>query len=226
MRRPRALLPLFLAASLTSAASSVWLPASAIATPAGTTSLAPPLAAVLASIPPRAAAAPTGSELVAQLKSLSVEERERKLLEQLFAGNVPSFLRHLRPVKSQIKGAAGRSVEAVMWVMPDYLAVGSDSDFVRVPLGLDSAVSVARRFGCTLPTRKMVDTIYRQAERKVSPRPMTPGAEMTSIAYVLEHNRTIEAQLQGCTRGSLVSGDKKDVVLTRRLFDRPGKVAI
>ena len=110
--------------------------------------------------------------------------------------------------------------------MPDYLAVGSDEDFVRVPLGLDEALTVARRFGFTLPTRKIVNTIHSQAEARLDPKPMPAGAAMTSVAYLWAHNRTIEEQQRRLPSGTLVSGTKKDVVLTPRLASFPGRVAI
>ena len=106
------------------------------------------------------------------------------------------------------------------------LAVGSDDDFVRVPLGLEDALTVARRFGFTLPTRKMVDTIHRQAEAKLDPRPMSAGAAMTSVAYLRAHNETISGQQRGFLPGTLVSGTKKDIVLAPRLAALPDRVAI
>ena len=44
-------------------------------------------------------------------------------------------------------------------VMPDYLAVGSDDDFVRMPMRPQTAQQIADAFGCVLPTRKIVDAM-------------------------------------------------------------------
>jgi hypothetical protein len=49
---------------------------------------------------------------------------------------------------------------------------------------------------------------------------------MTSPEYLLRHNRTIESQLAGRPRGLLLSGHKKDLVLTNRLTRRARRVAI
>jgi hypothetical protein len=160
-----------------------------------------------------------------RLESASRAERSRVLVEEILAGNIPSVLRRLRGVETSVAGPEG-PVKATVWVMPDYLAVGSDEDFVRVPLGLDDALTVARQFGFTLPTRKIVDTIHRQAEAKLDPRPMPAGASMTSVAYLRAHNETISGQQRGFPPGTLVSGSKKDVVITPRLAAFPGKVAI
>ncbi len=181
---------------------------------------------LVASIPPRDASAPTGSQLMARLASSSREERSRVLVEQILEGNIPAALRHLRSVEMSVPGPAGAPVHAVVWVMPDYLAVGSDEDFVRVPLGLEEALTVARRFGFTLPTRRIVNTIHSQAEARLDPKPMPAGAAMTSVAYLWAHNRTIEEQQRRLPSGTLVSGTKKDVVLTPRLASFPGRVAI
>jgi hypothetical protein len=198
----------------------------ALAGPARAAAVSPGLlaapAALTASIPPRAPGAPSGSELVARLASSSEEVRRRALLEEILRGNVPDFLRRLRPVEMQ----ASPTARAVIWVMPDYLAAGSDEDFVRVPLGLDEALRVAQAFGFTLPTRKMVDSIYRQAERKLAPWPMPAGPAMTSLDFLWRHDRAIAGQLAGSPLGLLVAGDKKDLVMTPRLAARPGKVAI
>jgi hypothetical protein len=161
-----------------------------------------------------------------RLASSSREERSRVLVEQILGGNIPSALRLLRAVETCIPGPTGALVRAVVWVMPDYLAVGSDEDSVRVPLGLEEALTVARRFGFTLPTRKIVNTIHLQAEARLDPKPMPAGAAMTSVAYLLAHNRTIESQQRQIPPGTLVSGTKKDVVITPRLASIPGRVAI
>ena len=181
---------------------------------------------LVASIPARDASAPTGSQLMVRLASSSLEERSRVLVGQILEGNIPGALRRLHAVETCVPGPSGALVRAVVWVMPDYLAVGSDEDFVRVPLGLPDALTVARRFGFTLPTRKIVNTIHLQAEAKLDPKPMPAGAAMTSVAYLQAHNRTIEAQQRRLPSGALVSGTKKDVVITPRLASSPGRVAI
>ena len=57
---------------------------------------------------------------------------------------------------------------------------------------------------------------------------MLPGPQMRSTAYYVEHNRKINRQrlALGCPLDALVSGHKKDVVLTNRLARNREKVAI
>ena len=49
---------------------------------------------------------------------------------------------------------------------------------------------------------------------------------MTSVAYFRAHDETIEEQLRSLPAGLLVSGAKKDLVITPRLAAHPGRVAI
>ncbi len=174
-------------------------------------------------IPRRPGRAGGGSEVIGRLTAAGGRDRDDAILGEVLAGNVPDFQRNLVPVTFTDNGT-----RVTICVTPDYLAVGSDRDFVRVPLGLPAAMRVAERFDMVLPTTRMVDAIYRQASVHLSPAPMEPGAQMSSTAYFLRHNTTVEAQRAraGARLGQLVSGHKKDLVLTNRLNANPGRVAI
>jgi len=117
-------------------------------------------------------------------------------------------------------GGARRELQ----VLPDVLAVGSDADSVRICLTLQSAQRVADALGCLLPTPRISDEIHRQAALKVPPDPLTHERE--SIATMLRHSRILDARIRGAAAGALVAGGKKDVVITNRLLERPGRVAI
>ena len=93
-----------------------------------------------------------------------------------------------------------REVTATIEVMPDYLAVGSDDDFVRMPMTPQTAQRIADQFGCVLPTRKMVDAIDAAAEVRLAPHPMTEDRE--AVATFVEHNEIIEKQAAGKQLGS------------------------
>jgi hypothetical protein len=179
-------------------------------------------------IPGRPAGAPSGSEIARQARNLGGTAREILLRDELFAGNIPTFLRQLVPVTLSGTDATGRRADITLCVAPDYVAVGSNGDFLRVPLGLDTALGVASRFGFVLPTRALVDTIYRQSGARLEPKPMKPGAQMTSTDYYVRHNRQIDLQRtsRGLPLGELLTGHKKDLVLTDRLRRKRGRVAI
>ena len=175
-------------------------------------------------IPARAAGALTGSAFIESVASLPRAEREAVILRELMAGNIPSFLRTLRTVQASATGADGRTHSIAYEVMPDYLAIGSDDDFVRMPMDPYTAQAFCDAFGFVLPTRKMVNDIWAAATVRVEPRPLTQERE--SPLTFLQHHRIIEEQLAGRERGALVAGIKKDVVVSNRLLERADRVAI
>ena len=159
---------------------------------------------------------------------MNSQEREEAILEEISKGNVPEFLRRLVPVKLQCELTNGQALTATIFVTPDYLAIGSDSDFLRIPMNLHTAVTIAERFGFVLPTRKMVDGIYLQSHYHLVPQPLPAGPRMRSTEYYSAHNQMIEDQVHalGVPLGALVSGDKKDVVMSNRLALNLGRIAI
>ncbi|MEM6566630.1 MAG: hypothetical protein AAF665_19420 [Pseudomonadota bacterium] len=179
-------------------------------------------------MPRRKGGAAGASSVLAGVRSVDGVKRDQMVVSELLKGNMPSFQRNLVPVTLSGPTSDGGVANITLCVTPDYLALGSDSDFVRVPLGLDGASRVAKSFNMVLPTPRVVDAIYRQSKTRLSPSPMTPGAQMTSTNYFMRHNDTVEAQRRsaGATHGNLIAGHKKDVVLTTRLASNRGRVAI
>jgi hypothetical protein len=178
-------------------------------------------------IPRRPRNAASGSAVMAAVGNGSGSGRDNALVAEAVRGNIPAHLRNLQPVEfAGIVG--GRQTQITLCVTPDYLAIGSDDDHVRVPLGLPAALRVADAFDMMLPTTRMVDAIYAQADIRVSPSPMTPGSAMSSTDYFLRHDATLDAQFAraGARDGVLVAGHKKDVVIANRLANAPGRVAI
>ncbi len=182
-------------------------------------------AALTGRIPARPAQAMTGSQFVESVRTMNSQDRERAVERELLRGNIPAFLRTLTPVTLAAQGGAPA---ATVFVMPDYLSIGSDEDFVRIPMNLETASDVAAKFGFTLPTRRIVNAIYAQSAYHLAPEPLPPGPQMSSTEYYRHHNDLIDAQSheRGVVNGTLVSGHKKDVVLTNRLLKTPGRIAI
>ena len=100
-----------------------------------------------AGLPKRPRRARTASALMADMRAIGGTERDRMVAEQVLAGNIPGFMRRFVPVT--LHGTAPRHgrVEVTICVTPDYLALGEDTDFVRVPLGLPAAAAIADRLG-------------------------------------------------------------------------------
>ena len=203
----------------------VGMPAGGGVHPAGRAVDVPP-ASLVARIPPRPPGALSGSQFVAYVSALSAAEREQAIADELLSGNIPHFLRRLKAVELSSSDSTRQPSHARVWVMPDYLAIGSDDDFVRFPVSFVTATVVARELGFVLPTTAIVDAIYRQAELRLPPQPMTPGPAMTSTAYVKAHDETIRTQLSGHPLGELTAGHKKDYVLTNRLLRATEREAI
>lgn len=175
-------------------------------------------------IPKRPPNAVGGAEFFRSLDKLTPAERDDAIAKEILRGNIPDFLRTFQKVTVKAKGTAGKDHTSVIEVMPDYLAIGSDTDFVRVPMTPQTAARIADAFGCALPTRKIVDEVYRTATVKLEPKPMTMDRELP--ATFLRHNAIIESQRAGKTLGELVAGIKKDVVVSNRLSEKPNRVAI
>jgi hypothetical protein len=175
-------------------------------------------------IPPRAADAVGGSEFFKKLSRLTATEREQASALETLRGNIPDFLRTFAKITVKSKDKAGKEHTATYEVMPDYLAIGANTDFVRVPMRPMTAQCIADAFGCSLPTRKIVDDVYNNAMVKLDPVALTEAREATDT--FLHHNSLIEKQRAGKVLGQLIAGIKKDVVVTNRLDEKPNRVAI
>ncbi len=179
-------------------------------------------------MPRRARGAEGASVVMARLDAVDGVTRDSHAAREILNGNIPDFLRNLRPVSIRGLAADGSTVGITLCVTPDYLALGSDADYARIPLGLRAATRIGDAFNMMLPTPRMVDLIHRAATTRLLPKPMPAGPQMTSTGYLMQHNATIDAQRAraGAAPGTLISGHKKDVVLTTRLATMPGRVAI
>ncbi|MDA0875657.1 MAG: hypothetical protein O3C45_11440, partial [Bacteroidetes bacterium] len=100
------------------------------------------------------------SALVQEWQGLEREERESRAVSEILAGNVPSWLRTVHWLTVDIAGADG-SLRVELGVLPDYLAVGSDDDFLWIPLSPQAAQRIADATGMLLPTPFLVDAIWR-----------------------------------------------------------------
>jgi hypothetical protein len=177
-------------------------------------------------IPPRPRDALVGSAVIAQISPLTLAARDQRILQEVLAGNVPDFLRTFQTVEvSAVIGGVTRT--ATYRVTPDYLAIGSNDDFVRMPMMPDTAQAIADAFGCLLPTRRMVNDIWTDAAVKLAPFPISPAVtDITQVSTFWQHNVSVEAQRASYPLGPLVGGIKKDVVITVQLATNPGRVAI
>jgi hypothetical protein len=174
-------------------------------------------------IPPRQDGAPGASQLFTELRGESLTAIEERLLSEVLRGNVPSFLRRLHPVSLTLGGEKSR-----IYALGDYLSVGSDHDYVRVPFSAPAAQRLAEAFGAVLPTPELVDAIHAAARE-------VPGEGLNAtlgagswLEHAREHDRRIGEAIAEANVDphELIAGHKKDVVVTPSLAQHPGRIAI
>jgi len=180
-------------------------------------------------IPARTPAAETGKVFMARIDTLQLAAREEEIFKAVSSGNIPGFLRDLISLKAEFADSSGKIHNVTYEVTPDYLAVGSDSDFCRIPMNPYTAQRIATLFGASLVTSKVSDHIYANAELKLTPFNYVPVGNQNELISKFEaHNAQIEKQMKeaGGRNGQLVAGIKKDVILSSRIARQPGKVVI
>src|SRR5206468_10528988 len=133
------------------------------------------------------------TEFINLVTPLSLTDRENVIFTQIASGNVPNFLRTLVPVTSSTV-FNGTTHTLTCYVTPDYLAIGSDSDYFLEPMTPLLAQRVANLLNCSLPTRKLVNTIWTNAVVKLAPSPIAPSAAMTTVPVFAQHNSTVCGQ--------------------------------
>jgi hypothetical protein len=180
-------------------------------------------------VPPRQITAMNGSQFVTAITPLSFTARENLILQEVVNGNVPNFCRILSAVTSTAV-ISGITESITYYVMPDYLAIGCDTNYFLCPMSPIIATKIADSIGCTLPTRKMVNGIYAQATLKLPPLTIPASGTMTSVQAFAQHSNMVYAQRSGSLTssplGTLVGGDKKDVVISNQIYATANRVVI
>lgn len=186
-----------------------------------------PTTVITSSIPDRNPYSVTGSQWVQNNLNLSGATREANILQELKEGNIPDFLRDF----AEITVSDGTN-SITYKVTTDYLCIGDNDDYIRVPMNPHTAQAIADQYNCTLITRKMTNDIWKQSPNKLNPKPWGPpyNADMEKTHRIGTHSKTIQTQLTsaGLNPFDLTSGHKKDVVLTNKLapHNATKKVAI
>jgi hypothetical protein len=168
-------------------------------------------------LPPRPANAPNATQFTNIITALSRDEREQWIYAQVISGNVPNWLRTLRSINVSAPGHS-----ATYYVTPDYFAIGSDTDYFLTPMTPLLAQRLADRLDCSLPTRKMVNQIWTNAAVKLTPSTIPADPDMITVPYFAQHNAAVRTQRNATTNahplGALVGGDKKDVIISARIY--------
>lgn len=167
----------------------------------------------------------TGTDFYKTAAAYKWQRRDSLAVQEILSGNLPSFLKKFTAIRVSVTDSSSdKKLTATYFVAPDYLSVGTDDDWARVNITPMAAQRIADSFRCFLPTRKMVDDIYKAATVKLEPVPMYAFRDSTPTMF--QHHLMVEGQRKG--RSGLIAGIMKDVVISGKLLrdDKPNRVAI
>lgn len=165
-----------------------------------------------------------GTQIIASITNLSLQNRENYILNEIMKGNIPNFYRNMISVTdSALIGASYKHI--TYYVIPDYLALGCDTDYFLCPMTPILGQIIADTLNCSLPTRKMVNQIWAISTVKMNPQTIPPSPQMTTVPVFAQHNASVWTQRQtffpAKPLGNLVSGDKKDVIISNYIYTYP-----
>ncbi len=165
-----------------------------------------------------------GESIYKTISPAGWQTRDSIIVAEFLSGNRPQFLNKLVPVRVQVKDEKGASAELIFFTTRDYLAIGTNTDWARVPMTPMAAQKIADSLNCILPTPKMVDLIWSAARVKLEPVPLLAYRDSGWIFW--QHHLIIEGQRKG--RDGLIAGIKKDIVNSGRRMQEPraNRVAI
>lgn len=167
-----------------------------------------------------------GLEFMLKADTVDFWTLEDMIVDAVLAGNMPGELKQFQKIvfKTQVVDSVEilripHTVEIL--VLPDYVAVGNDDDFVRMPMGPLSAQRIADTLNCILPTTYLVDRIAEVSEGHLDIFPFRPlGNRNCNPIVFQDSNNAINAlyKAKGYEFGQFVSGLKKDIVLTYKIL--------
>ena len=171
------------------------------------------------------APATLGSDFLEATWFMTAPERERAIYSAVLDGHVPSATKTLQKIPLTMKDASGKTIKAYIKVSSNFIAIGSDSDNVLMPMSFRTAAALSQRLGFVLPTRAIVKAIAKKAAM-LQGRPLPPSHEMVTNHYYLMHQKKLQKDLQKAGSESLVGGHKKNLILTNKLIGKPSFLAI
>ena len=173
----------------------------------------------------------SGKDFMMSIDTVEFWQREDMIVNEILSGNMPDVLKifqkieYTTPIVDSVP-VLRKSHKVEMYVLPDYLSVGSDDDFVRMPMGPLAAQEIADKLNCILPTTYLVDRIAEVSEGHVDIFPFRPLGSRNMMPIVFQDSdNAIKAlfKAKGYTFGQFISGLKKDLVLTYKIQTLDGK---
>lgn len=170
------------------------------------------------------------NDIVQIIAPLNRLERENIFLEKLLEGHVPYHMRSLHDLTITFLDKNKLSHTLTIFYLPDYLCLGNDSNYFRVPLFPVTAQKVCDAWNCIMPTTMLVTLLWNGVTQKLPPQPWGPpyDASMMSTNRIIAHNDKINATIKKMNFDATkpLVGHKKDVVITNKLLKSPKQVAI
>jgi hypothetical protein len=170
----------------------------------------------------------TAHAFLARIDKLTGQAREREILAALLAGHSPPSWQRFVTVTMADDGdgalpPAPGSQPVEVDVLCDYVAVGTDEDFVRVPMYPTTAQLLCDAMDLRLPTARMVRKVWAAAPAKLAPQPWRGKGGMASSRAYAEHDDMVRRQIAqscpGLAAGTLLAGHKKDIVISPQVGD-------
>jgi hypothetical protein len=169
------------------------------------------------------------TELVEKFASAPTQRKREDLIkETLDSNSIPEFLYLLKPIHV----TDGES-NLELFVMPDFLCVGTNEDYIQIPMSPLTCSDFLVKNNFLLPTPKLAKEIWKQAKIKLRPvswPELFNGKEKKynrdSTKCYEAHSSKIKSMLASqsdFSLGDLVAGHKKDVVLTNGLLQQKNK---
>jgi hypothetical protein len=172
----------------------------------------------------------SGKAFMESIDTVEFWKREDMIVNAILAGEMPSELKRFQKIVFTTPVVVSVEVLRVphrveMLVSCDFLSVGRDDDFVRMPMGPLAAQQIADTLGCILPTTYIVDRIAEASQGHLDIFPFRPlGTRNSQPIIYQDSNNAINAlyKAYGYKYGELISGLKKDVVLTYKIHTIKG----
>lgn len=172
-------------------------------------------------LPLRPENALSGSEFFKTIWNLGpTQQRDDLIYQQCVSGNMPNWMQNFKAITVIEKGNT-----LTYFVSPDVVCVGNDWDFVRISLNGFTAQKLVNQFNCMLPTKKIADQIFLNADLRLMPASMGANFNMITTKTLSDHNTIIEKQRNG-RNFTLITGHKKDIVYSKHLLEDRTRLAI
>ena len=176
-------------------------------------------------LPAPAANAVNGKSFYTKLINQTAPERELYILHEIESGNIPGFLKKLVPIRTSFYDSASHKTYHILYfVTADYLSIGNNKNFARIPMTPKTAQKIADSLFCFLPTVKIVNEIYKHAKVKLAPLPLIQNRDSPETFY--HHHLMIEKQRD--KKHGLIAGIKKDIVISDAITrnTKPNRLAL